>query len=432
MCTSRSCRRRPRHLSPISSLLARSRRCVDSCPFGRSAPVVLSSFAYLTYPELLSWGQVAGKLASGPACVALGARWVGLLTLVMSAACFGLATASDVMPFTWVFAISRFIQSFTWPCTSQVLSDWFDNSRHGECFGYMSTASRSGIIVTTALLYVCGADLASGTHFKVGTVAMLVCTVYFAVVFGPPPARSIMAEKDSDESNGSEPAQAKQSLGSALQLAVVNPLILTLVSEMMTSTPLAEFQSQVPLMLKSDASLPSELVSAGTMMWHVGVLFGVIFVGKRMDRTGFLGRLAMIGGPQAFAAAAFAVAAAYGTGVGSPFQGTRKMPLILALGAAVAPAQYLVVGTTVSRHIPPVGQATVLSLVDMCGYVGTLLLYRISDAIEVAGTNDAKAPVGVPPAFLWASSIFALTCLASISAVYLQELAGEQAARKRQ
>jgi hypothetical protein len=39
----------------------------------------------------------------------------------------------------------------------------------------------------------------------------------------------------------------------------------------MSATPLAEFQSQVPVMLKSDSALAPMLVPLGTMLWHVGV-----------------------------------------------------------------------------------------------------------------------------------------------------------------
>jgi hypothetical protein len=184
-------------------------------------------------------------------------------------------------------------------------------------------------------------------------------------------------------------------------------------------------------MLKSDASLPAELVSAGTMMWHIGVLCGVILCGKRMDRTGFLGRLGLIGTPTAVAATAFGVAAVYGTGVGSPFEGVWKFPLILGLGMAAAPAQYLVVGTTVSRHVPPLGQATVLSLVDMSGYIGTMLLYRAADSIDTEDSLAAEASVGVSSSLLWVSSMTALICLAAVAAVYLQELAVERSALKQ-
>jgi len=105
----------------------------------------------------------------------------------------------------------------------------------------------------------------------------------------------------------------------------------------------------------------------------------------------------------------------------------RKLPLILGLGAAVAPAQYLVVGVTVSRHVDPVGRATVLALVDMSGYLGTILLLRaastLSDGVEVAG---------VSPALALCCAATALICFISVAAVYLQEMALERSQRKRQ
>jgi sugar phosphate permease len=217
---------------------------------------------------------------SGPVCAFLGARLVGLATLLVNALLFAAAYAgSGVAPFLWVFAASRFSQCFTWVCIPQILSEWFDKSRHGECFGYMSTASRTGIITTTATLYLVGADVSSRAHFAVGAAVMLACGVFFAAVF--PTSRgsyaattaagsaAAVAATTSASSVSSEANTA--SLSSIVATAAANPIILMQFAVMMSATPLAEFQSQVPVMLKSDSALAPELVPLGTMLWHVGV-----------------------------------------------------------------------------------------------------------------------------------------------------------------
>lgn len=234
--------------------------------------------------------QIAGKLASGPICAYLGARWIGLATLLVNAILFAAAYAgTEVAPFLWVFAASRFSQCFTWVCIPQILSEWFSKSRHGECFGYMSTASRTGIISTTALLYLAGADVASRNHFAVGAAVMLACFAFFSAVF--PTSRGAGAPNSNSDSRCSSAdavaapvspsmpptteatttSTSTESFYAIVKSAAANPIILMQFPVMMSATPLAEFQSQVPVMLKGDPALAPELVSFGTMLWHVGV-----------------------------------------------------------------------------------------------------------------------------------------------------------------
>ena len=142
-----------------------------------------------------------------------------------------------------------------------------------------------------------------------------------------------------------------------------------------------------------------------------------------------LGRLMLIGIPTALAALAFFVASAYGvTGDGSPFVGSWKLPLILFLGAACAPPQYLVVGPAVSRHVGSVGQATVMSIIDMSGYLGTMLLFRA--AVALGDDNSVPAVSGVSAGILRASTLSAAICATAVTVVFLLENRAQVAARK--
>jgi hypothetical protein len=137
-----------------------------------------------------------------------------------------------------------------------------------------------------------------------------------------------------------------------------------------------------------------------------------------------LGRLALIGTPTAAAALSFLAASVYGvSGSGSPFEGAWKLPLILFLGAACAPPQYLVVGPAVSRHVGKVGQATVMSVIDMSGYLGTMILFRAAKTLTDDDDTGAgiPAPAGVSVGILRASTVSAAVCAASVVVVFLLE-----------
>eukprot|EP00041_Stephanoeca_diplocostata_P011802 m.195057 g.195057 ORF g.195057 m.195057 type:complete len:567 (+) comp18676_c0_seq1:442-2142(+) len=201
---------------------------------------------------------------------------------------------------------------------------------------------------------------------------------------------------------------------------VRNPIIWGACMVQMTATPIAEFQSQVPIMLQSDPYFTPSMVSGYTMVWHLGVLAGALCGGRLidLDSENMRWRLCVVGGPMLLAVLLLQVMATEGTGPDSRlFSGINKVPAIFLLAALHSPAQYLVMGTTVSRHTHQTTSATVASVIDMMGYVGSFLLLWVA---SLSPDVRHQSP-GLSEGLLKTTQLFALVCTAAVAIVYTLE-----------
>ena len=227
------------------------------------------AFPFLVAPEaipgLLAMGTVAtvlGKLVSGPICTGLGAYRTGLIALGGSAVLLlgiGLGGATPLLPIVIAWPLFRALQTITWPSANTVCVAWFDKSEHGGAWGVMSTASRSGVILATSLIGVTALDISSRICFKIAGCAMGLYCVAMAVMFLERPAASrpmrTVAPAAVEASSGA--------VGAELRAAASNPMLWLAVLAQGMATPIAEFQSLLPLLLANDESLGPSAIAAG-------------------------------------------------------------------------------------------------------------------------------------------------------------------------
>ena len=102
-------------------------------------------------------------------------------------------------------------------------------------------------------------------------------------------------------------------------------------------TPIAEFQSQLPLLLTRDAQLTAADVNQGNSLWHAGVLVAVLVAGRVFDRMSPLTRISLVGLPLLANAVLFVLVSTSVT-----VAGRAKLPLVFLLGATHGPANYLI------------------------------------------------------------------------------------------
>jgi hypothetical protein len=185
-----------------------------------------------------------------------------------------------------------------------------------------------------------------------------------------------------------------------------------------TATPIAEFQSVLPLLLAKDVSFSSKEIAAGTTCWHLGILSSVIACGMLFDRLSSLLKSLLVVGGTVVTALLFFLAAELGTGASSVlFAGDAKLPLAVLLGASAAPTIYLVSATTVSRHAGSRVAPTLSATCDMAGYSGNLLLL----AFGPAGEGLAGAPM------LRSTGFVCLLNACCVAVLYLIEARRERA-----
>ena len=378
------------------------------------------TFPYVVAPAdisgLLAVGTmttVLGKVVSGPICTGLGAYRVGLIALAGSAVLLlgtGLGGPSPLIPLALAWPAFRFIQTITWPSANTVCVAWFDRREHGSAWGIMSTASRAGIIAATTMISLSGVDLASRVVFVVVGVAMALYGIVIACAFRERPisaanapgisavaaTKPVKPAKETAKGGGAKTTagEADPSFRSELRQAATNPCLWLAMLAQGTATPLAEFQSVLPLLLRDDASLGPSGIAAGVTCWHLGILISVIACGLLLDRmSSMLSRIALV--PLTLVTATlFILAADAGTGADSPlFAGPRKLPLAFTLGACAAPAIYLVSATTVTRHADISLAPTLSALCDMAGYTGNVLLLMLGPRGDegVAGPSMLRA-----------------------------------------
>ena len=148
-------------------------------------------------------------------------------------------------------------------------------------------------------------------------------------------------------------------------------------------TPIAEFQSQLPLLLTRDAQLTAADVNQGNSLWHAGVLVAVLVAGRVFDRLSPLARISLVGLPLLANAVLFVLVSTSET-----VAGRAKLPLVFLLGATHGPANYLIYTNVISRRAPEAVMATVSSLSEVVTLgVHVLLLHvqRLSgDAVDAA------------------------------------------------
>jgi hypothetical protein len=180
------------------------------------------------------------------------------------------------------------------------------------------------------------------------------------------------------------------------------------------ATPIAEFQSQVPLTISKDSLLGPQHIGHGLSLWHAGVLVSVLCGGWLFDRSSILLRIPLIGGPTLMNSALFALLLS----APKSLEGTPKLVSVFLLGMTSALANFLLASTFISRHVPPLVMATVSSLMDLFGYTNTLIFLSVN---HVAATGDHYSFT------LVASMLAGLVCTGAIFLLYVTEHLATQA-----
>ena len=365
-------------------------------------------------PWLLQAGTIStvvGKLLCGPVVALLGLTRVGIASLVLcSAAVLGVALSSPdgtpLVPVVHAWVWVRLFQTATWPATNQLLSHWFPPGEHGRAWGIMSTGSRIGIMgVTSAIAvrdswYAVANDMDRGDSVELSFTVLGLTMLLWAVVIGmflqdiPRRHRFEGEEEDHDDSVRrdllSKPEDGPWTrFLPQLTATMMRPVFVFGLLAQGMATPIAEFQSQVPILLSRDAELGPAAVGLGLTLWHAGVLLSVLVSGWLFDRASVPQRAFIVACPAMISGLLFWSV----LGLAAQVTGTVKLWMVFGMGATVAPANYLLASNLISQHAPPLVMATISSLMDLLGYAITLVLLSGSHgaADHFQGTLVASA-----------------------------------------
>ena len=337
--------------------------------------------------EDLSWllqagtlSCVAGKLLCGPLVSHLGVTRVGFASLILTGLPLlgvGLsstrssqqgAQGAPLIPIFLAWCLVRFFQTATWPATNQFLLRWFPKGEHGWAWGIMSTASRTGILSLTLCKSVLDSHVPSrgdpgdgvqATFLCVGSVTLIWAAVISHALHDGPPACA--CEPGVEEGKGEEPepetTRADATLLRQLATTMAQPLFILGTVAQACATPLAEFQSQVPILTSRDPALAPRDISLALTLWHLGMLVSALAGGWLFDRSSILLRIPIIAGP---ALVNSLILACIGIGwLPSTIHGWGTLAVVCLLGATAGPANFLVASTLISTLAPPQCMASI-------------------------------------------------------------------------
>ena len=329
---------------------------------------------------------VAGKLLCGPLVPHLGVARVGVASLFLCSLTVlgvGLPRDGSGAPLISVFVawnLMRFFQTATWPATNQLLLRWFPKGEHGRAWGIMSTASRSGILSLTLYQSVRDSmsaapeladrgDAVQTTFLGVGLVMMMWALLVSRALQDQPPTCAEYAVEEGkpwgveDAASRAEDASATSWGVFAKQLAVtmLQPIFVLGMVVQACATPLAEFQSQVPILVSRDTVLSTLDIGHALTLWHLGILVSALAAGWLFDRSSALLRIPLIAGPVLVNALVLGR-------IGDPAhatEGAATLGVVCLLGATAAPANFLVASVLISKFAPPCCMASI-SCIMVC------------------------------------------------------------------
>ena len=162
----------------------------------------------------------------------------------------------------------RFFQSATWPAANVLFDAWFPTNEHGRAWGVMSTASRTGVMLVSFTI----AYLSTSTTIQLNFLGCGIFLCLYGIILSfnlknepPPPTEEEDTGNDNKiEKKSSKKTEKKESIHNVGKKSFWNELFDCTIFEptfyfaalvQASTTPIAEFQSQVPIWLSMDKTL---------------------------------------------------------------------------------------------------------------------------------------------------------------------------------
>ncbi len=377
-------------------------------------------------PTLLSIGTlvtIVAKFSSGFFIAALEPYGIGVGSLfvcgVIIMSC-GIVTSSNtpLVSISLGWYLVRFFQSATWPASNVLFDSWFPTNEHGRVWGFMSTASRTGVMLVSFTI----AYLSTKTTVQLN---FLVCGIFlclygiilsFNLKSNPPSkeeldlvvenssndinisAEKIISAKEKASININENDISKKTfLNELFDCTIFEPTFYFAALVQASTTPIAEFQSQLPIWLSMDESLNPIHIGIAVSAWHAGILCSVSIFGILFDKVnsnahkGFLLAVPMLCNYVLFSIVLSdfdIVENKQKEVIAGPFM---KIGIAFLFGFTLAPPFYLCMGVWTMRHATRRVMATSNSFVDVFGYCGSVLVLYLQQS------NNSSTPVADNP-----------------------------------
>jgi sugar phosphate permease len=242
-----------------------------------------------------------GKLSTGFAVDSFGGRksfTVALSLATVFSALFAIPVGTGTPAFLYLcacWATNRYFQSACWPSMAQLIRNWMLPAQWGATWGAISTSSRSGSLLATAVV---GGLLAHGMEWR---MVVLLCALFLAVALllnlfflrNLPSAASDTSASNEPEGEVSLPAVSPSSVSLAAPRLPVkqllrkfwgDPRFVWICVSVAALDLVLEFESFVALFLQQWFSLTPSTAALLTGFFPLGATVSVIVGGVLMDR----------------------------------------------------------------------------------------------------------------------------------------------------
>ena len=397
-------------------------------------------FTQADVPALLSIGTlviIVGKFSSGPLIAALGPYLIGVGCLLFCGliiiACGVTTPGGPLISIFLGWCLIRFFQSSTWPASNVLFDAWFPANEHGRAWGAMSTASRTGVMLVSFTLASVSAKTTVQMNFLGCGAFLCLYSVILAFNLKSEPGegtsrQGMVVEKGgqacADGTSEGNDGEKRTFWNELFACTLFEPTFYCAALVQASATPIAEFQSQLPIWLSMDKTLSPTHVSFGVSAWHAGILCSVSMFGIMFDhiqsnaRKGILLAFPMFCNFACFSLVLndIAMESTAGQILAGPFM---KISTAFILGFTYAPAFYLCMGTWTARHATRRVMATSSSLVDVVGYGGSMFVLYLQQGDGMPSTDNKSSMVRLISTFTRCSLACAIALL--ILFVYFEE-----------
>ncbi len=335
------------------------------------------------YGRIVSWnalGSVVGKAATGLGADRIGGKKMLLIAMVFLA----LSTAVFGVTHLYLFAVlnfsSMFFRAGGWPAMTKIVGAWYPKSKHGRVWSIISMSSRvgtvaGGILVSWLLLTVSW----RAVFLAAAAPAMLVAVLIWFVLKERPEDVGLTLPSADDES--ANPTQEKQAhaldattVGQACGAFVRSPRVLLMALSIFLLSILMDFITFMPIYLSESLSFSdSKAALIGSTIFPAGMFAALFLCSLGYDWMSKKQLTRVIGALLAVACLCVAILWKLPTfELSSGGQAAVSMTTIFVLGFSVCPAYYLPM-SIFSIDFGGKHSGLLISLLDICGYVGSFI-----------------------------------------------------------
>ena len=363
-----------------------SRATLDAC-----LPAMLADAALACTPAdsatMLSTGVAfysVGKLFGGTVCDVLGAKKTFTATVLNSGLmCLIVSFSSNMRTMGLWWGISRAGGACYWPAMIKLTSSWWDDSSFGEAWSLLTTSSRLGAIVGGLTASIVLRMSSWRTIMRIASVNLLVMgTVELLFLRQGPVIRTLPQHKNSSEIQKAtkSPPRATSFAGALRKLLFDKRVFLTFASQSCT-LPLLELNSLIPLFLVQSARVTPSTASTLAIAYPVGAMISMVLSGRLFTKLSDAGRATMFAAQGVLGFVALQV-------LSTPQLASSVVINCAALAAmmlGMAPTIFLAPSTLLTRYSSSRVQGTMSGLVEVPGYVTSMLFLRIYPQILERG-----------------------------------------------